>query len=142
MGHRTSVRRAGYTVVGAVLLALSFVRVTITGTHGTYVERVLDVPHRLWVFVALLPGAWVLRSPCRKPILLWAAWVIATAAGLDRVAGEVSPMYGTMEPWWPEFAGLILMLTEGALIVLVLPLIRLGDRELPKLPRARVYRGE
>lgn len=138
------VRALTYLVIAlaSVTLMLSFVSLTKTNPSGLIrVERAMDWTHRLWTVIVLVPAAWVLRAPRLGPVLTWAGWTIVSAAGLEAVTrGQPVNVIETVEPGWVQMVILVLWLVSAAIVLIVMPLIRLGHSEpSSRLPAARIH---
>lgn len=93
-----------------------------------------DWPHRANIIAAIVPSIWVLRSPRKVPVLVWAAWFVALMVVANRMP-VVAPELGSTA----VRGGLALLWIAMSLTVLIaLPIVRLGTPEPPPPPEARV----
>lgn len=123
-------------VFGAASLALLLSFQTIEIDYGDRFEPAWDWPRRVWLGVAVLPLAWVVRSPRRRAVFVAAGWMI-----LGLIAGNwlfTMPLGESENPMTTRPILRLLLAGIVGLVVVGMPVLRLLTREPPGLPEARV----
>lgn len=125
-------------VLSAGALALSFVEAEMHsyGKEATTTMPIWDWLQRGWLVIAVAPVVWVYRSPRKHPVLVAGGWFAIT--------GLVLKLFDSSNGWSDDWGAAALsafcVVTIAAIVIVVMPVLRLRRREQAELvPTARLH---